>query len=245
MNPLGRPIGTRRGRRHALAGARGMTMIEVMVAVAILAGIAVFIHGVMVSLSNGKKGEGMRAERAHQGREALQRFVRDLSAAYLSLHVPQNQTLITGKTAFVGHSGMPFDRVDFTAFAHLRTERDAHESDQAEVSYFVAKDPDVADKMDLVRREQTPIDFDPLKGGIRNVVAEDIEEFDLRYFDPMTGMWVENWDSTQVSGQPNRLPLEVEVTLTLKGVGGGDPYSYRTKVFLPIQQPLSFGVPRQ
>ena len=89
------------------------------------------------------------------------------------------------------------------------------------------------------------IDFEPLKGGIVNVVAEDVEQFDLRFFDPMTGMWVESWDSMQVSGQPNRLPLEVEIILVLKGVGGGDPYSYRTKVFLPIQQPLSFGVPRQ
>jgi general secretion pathway protein J len=227
------------------ARSRGMTMIEIMVAIGILAGIAVFIHGVMVSLSNGKKGEGMRAERAHQGREAMQRIVRDLSAAYLTQHVPQNQALVTQRTAFVGRSGTPFDRLDFTAFAHLRTERDAHESDQAEVGYFVAKDPDVADKMDLVRREQTPIDFEPLKGGVRNVVAEDVEQFDLRYFDPMTGMWVETWDTMQVSGQPNRLPMEVEITLVLKGVGGGPSYSYRTKVFLQMMQPLSFGIPRQ
>jgi general secretion pathway protein J len=222
-----------------------MTMIEVMVAIAILAGIAVFIHGVMVSLSNGKKGEGMRAERAHQGREALQRIVRDLSGAYLSMHVPQNQALITRKTAFAGRNSPPFDRIDFTSFAHLRTERDAHESDQAEVGYFVVKDPDSSEKMNLVRREQTPIDFEPLKGGTFDVVAEDVELFDVRFFDPMTGQWVESWDSTQVTGQPNRLPLEVEVILTLKGVGGGDPYAYRTKVFLPMQQPLSFGVPRQ
>ena len=46
----------RRGR------SRGMTLIEVMVAVAIMSGIAILIHGVMVSLSNGKKGEGMRAD---------------------------------------------------------------------------------------------------------------------------------------------------------------------------------------
>jgi general secretion pathway protein J len=231
--------------RAARARARGMTMIEVMVAVAVLAGIAVFIHGVMVSLSNGKKGEAMRADRAHQGREALQRIVRDLSGAYLSLHVPLNPSLITGKTAFVGKSQLPFDRIDFTAFAHMRTERDAHESDQAEVGYFVVRDPAQTDKMDLVRREQTPIDFEPLKGGVVNVVAEDVEQFDLRFFEPMTGQWVESWDSTQISGQPNRLPLEVEIILVLKGVAGGAPYSYRTKVFLPIQQPLSFGVPRQ
>ena len=46
-----------------------------------------------------------------------------------------------------------------------------------------------------------------------------------------------------MTGQPNRLPLEVRIRLVLKGVGAGPPYAYTTKVFLPIQQPLSFGIP--
>jgi general secretion pathway protein J len=222
-------------------GQRGMTMIEVIVAVAVLAMVAVLVHGVIDSLSRGKKAEAMRADRVHAGREALQRIVRDLSSAYLSMHVNANQSLITGKTAFVGQNSSPFDRLDFTAFAHLRTDRDAHESDQAEVGYFARKDPD-SDRMDLVRREQTPIDFEPTRGGLVDVLAEDIELFDVRYFDPKTGIWGETWDSTQVTGQPARLPLEVEITLVLKGVGGGPPYSYTTKVFLPMQQPLAFGI---
>jgi general secretion pathway protein J len=205
----------------------------------------VLIHGVIDSLSRGKKGEAMRAGRAHEAREAMQRIVRDLSAAYLSMHVPTNVTLVTSKTAFVGKNSSPYDRVDFTAFAHVRTDRDAKESDQAEVGYFVLADPDIPDKMDLVRREQTPIDIEPLKGGVVDVIAEDVELFDVRFLDPMTGLWGESWDSTQVSGQPNRLPLEVEITLVLKGLGSGPPYRYTTKVFLPMQQPLSFGIPQQ
>ncbi|MDP9035697.1 MAG: prepilin-type N-terminal cleavage/methylation domain-containing protein [Myxococcota bacterium] len=231
--------------RSRLVTQRGMTMIEVMVAVAVLTMIAVLIHGVINSLSRGKKGEAMRSDRAHQGRESMQRLVRDLSGAYLSLHAPTTQALITQKTAFVGRSSSPFDRLDFTAFAHLRTERESHESDQAEVGYFVVADPDVADKMDLVRREQTPIDLEPLKGGVVSVVAEDVDEFDVRFLDAQSGQWVETWDSTQVAGQPNRLPLEVEITLELKGVGGSLPYRYTTKVFLPIQRPLSFGIQQQ
>jgi general secretion pathway protein J len=222
-----------------------MTMIEVIVAIGILAMVAVLIHGVIDSLSRGKKGEGMRAERVHEGREALQHIVHDLSSAYLSMHVPTVQALVTGKTAFVGKNSTQFDRLDFTSFAHRRTDRDSHESDQAEVGYFVVVDPEVPDKMDLVRREQTPIDLDPLKGGIVDVVAEDIQEFDVRFLDPLTGQWVDAWDSMQVTGQPNRLPLAVRIRLVLNGVGSGAPYAYTTKIFLPIQQPLSFGIPRQ
>jgi general secretion pathway protein J len=231
-------------RPRSRSRSRGMTLLEVMVAVAVLAGISVLIHGVMTSLSAGKKGEAMRAERVHQGREALQRVVRDLSCAYLSMHIPAVPTLQTEKTVMVGRQSTPYDRIDFTAFAHLRTERDAHESDQAEVGYFVVHDPDVEGKMDLVRREQTPIDYDPLKGGIVNVVAENVQEFHLRYLDPQTSQWVTSWDTMQLTGQPNRLPLEVEVTLVLKPVGEGLPYSYTTKVFITIPQPLSFGIPQ-
>jgi general secretion pathway protein J len=232
-------------RPRRIAGARGMTLIEVVVAMGILAMVAVLIHGVIDSLSRGKKAEGMRTDRAHEGREALQRMVRDLSSAYISLHVPDVQALLTERTAFVGRTSIPFDRVDFTAFAHRRTVRDSHESDQAEVGYFVVSDPDAPEKMDLVRREQTPIDLDPLRGGVVDVVAENVAEFHLRYLEPQTGQWLDTWDSMQTTGQPNRLPLEVSIRLVLNGVGDGQPYAYTTKVLLPIQQPLSFGIPRQ
>ena len=159
------------------AAERGMTMIEVMVAVGILVMISVLIHGVIDSLSRGKKGEEMRAERAHEGREAMQRIVRDLSAAYLSMHVPTVQALQTERTAFIGKS---LDPLRSRRFRRVRPppgapDRDSHESDQAEVGYFVVPDPEVQSKMDLVRREQTPIDLEPQKGGVVNVVAEDVD----------------------------------------------------------------------
>jgi general secretion pathway protein J len=198
-------------------------------------------------MSRGKKGEELRADRAHQGREAVLRVVRELQTAYLSLHSPQNTSLATRQTVFVAERGAAFDRVDFAAFAHHRYERDAKESDQCELGFFVARDPEVTDreKFDLVRREQTPIDLQPRRGGVVNVLAEDIESFHLRYLDASTGLWVDQWDSTQVSGQPARMPFEVQVSLVLKGVPGGDPYSFTTKAQIPIQQPLSFGIPQQ
>ncbi len=229
-------------RRRALA--RGMTLLEVMVSMAVLAMIALLIYGAFDSLSRGKKGQAMLAERAREGREALLRITREMSSAYLSLHNPQNLALVTRVTVFVGQNSSPFDRVDFTAFAHKRLTRDAKESDQCEVGYFAAEDPDVPGKMDLVRREQTPIDMQPMKGGTVNVVAEDIEAFDVRYLDPVTGLWAETWDTLQISAQPNRLPLEVRITLTIKGVPGQPSSIFKTKAMLPMQEPLSFGIPR-
>ena len=98
--------------------------------------------------------------------------------------------------------------------------------------------------MDLVRREQANPDFDPKKGGVVNVLAEDIELFDMRFLDPISGQWLEIWDTTQLTGQLNRLPVEVKVTLVLKPVKNSPPFRFITKFMLPMQQPLSFGIPR-
>lgn len=226
------------------AAQRGMTLLEILVSIAILAMISLLIYGAFDSMSRGKKGEGMRADKARQGREAILRMSREFSSAFLSMHQPQQIGLQTRLTAFIAQNGSPFDRVDFAAFAHRRYEKEAKESDQCEVGYFVVADPDVSGKMDLVRREQTPMDIEPKKGGIVNVLAEDVELFDVRYLDPLTGSWVESWDTQQLTGQLNRLPLEIRITLTLKGVPNGTPSTFTTKLMVPMQQPLSFGIAR-
>ncbi len=137
-------------------------------------------------MSRGRKGEALRVERAHEGREAILRMTRELQAAFLSLHNPQLPALITRTTAFVGKSGAGFDRLDFVAFAHRRIERDAKESDQCEVGYSAQKDPEVEDKMDLLRREQTPVDMFPTKGGIVSILAENVVDLRFRYMEPLT-----------------------------------------------------------
>ena len=224
--------------------ARGMTLLEIMVSLGIMAMISLLIYGAFDSLSRGRKGEALRADRSRQGRDAIERMVRELAGAYLSLHTNPNMALVTRTTAFIATSGANYDRIDFTSFAHRRIEREAKESDQAEIGYFVVKDPDVDDKMDLVRREQAPPDMDPKRGGVVNVLCEDVESFDLKFLDPLTGQWVESWDTTQVTGQLNRLPVEVKISLALKPVKNSPPFKFTTKVVIPMVQPLTFGIPR-
>jgi general secretion pathway protein J len=227
---------------------RGMTLLEILVSMAIMAMISLLIYGAFDSISRGRRGEAMRADRARQGRDAMERMVRELEGAFLSLHTPSAPALITRQTAFVATSSNPFDRLDFASFAHRRITAESHESDQAEIGYFVVKDPNVDEKMDLVRREESPIDvsgiLDPKRGGVINLMAEDVEMFDIKYLDPLTQQWVESWDSTSISGQLNRLPIEVRIELQMKAVAHTPPFKYVTKVFIPIQGALQFGIPQ-
>lgn len=231
-----------RAARLRHAHARGMTLLEILVSLGIMSMIALLIYGAFDSLSRGRRGEALRADRARQGRDAVERITRELQSAFLSLHTPTNQALVTRTTGLYGQSSARFDRVDFTSFAHRRIVQGARESDQTEIGYFVVPDPEVDGKMDLVRRAQAPIDYDFKKGGVVNVLAEDVEKFDVRYLDPMTGQWLDTWDSTQMMMQFNRLPLEVRVELELKPVRNTPPFRYVTKVMMPMQQPLKFGI---
>jgi general secretion pathway protein J len=234
----------RRPKIRARPALRGMTLLEVLVSLAILAMISLLIYGAFDSMSRGRKGENMRSERARQGRSALLRMTHELSAAFLSLHNPPVLAMLTRVTVFIGQNSTPFDRIDFASFAHRRIVRDSHESDQAEVGYFASEDSEVSGKTDLARREQTPIDMDPLRGGVVNVLAENIESFDIRYLDPLTGTWGESWDSSQTFGQFNRLPLELRISLTMKGVPGTESTVFMTKIMMPMLKPLAFGIPQ-
>ncbi len=223
---------------------RGLTLVEVLVALAVLTMIGVLLYGVFDSLAHGKKAESIRGERAREGRSAVLRITREMQSAFLSMHNPGNVALQTRVVAFIGQNAQPFDRLDFQAFAHRRVEAKSHESDQAEIGYFASPDPNVDEKMDLVRREQTPADMDAKRGGVVNVLCEDIESFDVRYLDPQTSQWLEAWDTTQALGQQGRLPLEVRLTLTLKHVPAGLQSTYTTKFMMPMQMPLTFGIPQ-
>ncbi|MGK4009254.1 type II secretion system protein GspJ [Sorangium sp. So ce1036] len=223
-------------------GAAGITLLEVLVSVGILALIGTLIYGAFDGMSRARTGIARMSDRYHQGRAAVARISRELQAAFLSRHQPADKNIVVRLTAFTGEDSSPADRVDFTAFAHRRLLRNAHESDQCEIGYFASRDPERSDKLDLVRREAKHIDLEPTRGGVVNVLAEDIESFDVQYLDPITGEWTDSWDSTQPAAQLDRLPAQVWVTLVLKGGPGDEPIKFETKVTIPMQVPIAFGV---
>jgi general secretion pathway protein J len=226
--------------------ARGFTLLELLVAISILAMVSVLIYGAFAAMRKSKEGLERVQERYREGRMAMQRLSRDIESSYLSLHVPLDTRLVVQKTAFIGKRGTPTDRLDFNAFSNTRRDRDAHESDQAEISYFGSDNPEKGSTLDLVRRTSTHPDLDPQHGGRIEVLATDIDLFQLEYLDSQSGMWNESWDSTQATGQPNRLPLQVRITLILnsgersRADAGRGRIRFMTVVSIPIQQPLNF-----
>lgn len=209
-----------------------------LIAVAVLTLVSVLIYGAFSTINRGKTKAGELADRYRLGRLAMSRMARELSAAFLSAHVAPSPALITRVTAFIGTAR----RVDFDAFAHRRILKDSHESDQCELSYFVATDPKNPQQNDLARREQIIIDDQPGKGGASTILVDDIDTFSLRYLDPYIGLWTDSWDSTSMAAQFGRLPMQVEIKLVMKGGPAGEPIRLSTKTPIMILQPLSFAL---
>ncbi len=194
---------------------RGFTLIEAMVSIMILAIVATLLWQGFVQTSRNKKMVEDEADRYHEIESALDRMQRELSMAFMSAQQNDNPSLQVVHTGFIGRDRGRGDRVDFTSFSHQRLFRDAHESDQNEISYFVTRDPDDSTIRVLARREQNRIDDDPQKDGRIQILVGNIENFELEYYDPVSEEWQNEWDSTQLTAQPNRLPTQVKITLTV------------------------------
>ena len=229
-------------RRTARAG---VTLIEVMVAMAILAIVSTLLYTGFVQTANNKKRIENDLERNHEVRMGVERIVRELSMAFVSA---QHNPLIgaTYKSAFIAKEQAGGTRIDFTSFSHQRLYRDAHESDQNELSYYLGDDPDDPSKNALIRREQNRIDDDPQKGGSAQVLVHDVLEFELSFLDPQSGEWLSTWDTTQAAMQPNRLPSQVRIRLQVPNLRGqGRPFEVTTRAAVPLQFALNHATYRR
>lgn len=233
-------------RRPALR--RGFTLLELIVAVTVLAFMTMLLYGAFSGMKHTRDGLTRVQDRYREGRTALVRIVRDLQGAYISQHLPINQQLAVLKTAFIGRRATPAARIDFNAFTNIRRDRNSHVSDQLEISYYGEDSLETPGTYDLLRRSSQYPDAKPDKGGRLDVVCTDIDLFELSYLDPTTSQWVDAWDSTQTTGQQNRMPLMVRVTLVVNGgrrASAGrlrNPLRFETTVVIPISQPLSFAI---
>lgn len=219
---------------------RGFTLLEVILAVTVLALIGTMIYGGFSQTALNKARVEKDVDHSRIIHMALERMTREISMAYVSTHVNPSLDLRVSNTAFVGKDNGRQDRIDFTSFSHQRLYRNARESDQNEISYFVTEHPDEPGMNVLARREQNRIDEDPRRGGKSQILVENVEEFNVEYFDPLLSEWVDTWDTVNTLAQPNRLPTQVRIRLGVK-----DPrrpsktQTFGTRVVIPITYALN------
>ncbi len=213
----------------------GITLVEAMVSIAILAIVSTMIWQAFSQTSRNKRIVEREMDRYHVIRMAMERMAREISMAFVSDHLNPDTSLQVVKTCFVGTDRGRGDRLDFTSFSHQRLYRDAHESDQNELSYFVTRHPEDREIKVLARREQNRIDDDPREGGRVQIMVEDIEDFQLEYYDDRTGDWKREWNATYDGLDRNRLPYMVKIMLTVPDIRDSrEEMVFATRTTIPI-----------
>jgi general secretion pathway protein J len=219
---------------------RGFTLLEIMLAVAVLSLVGTMIYSGFAQTALNKARIEQDVDHSRVIHMTLERMARELTMAFVSTHVNPSLDLRVVETAFIGKDNGKDDRIDFTSFSHRRLYRNARESDQNEISYFVTEHPDDPGVLVLARREQNRIDEDPRRGGKSQILVENIEEFNVEYFDPLLSDWVQTWNTEDMLAQPNRLPTQVRIRLSVKDPRHrGDTQTFGTRVTIPLTYALN------
>ncbi|RMH39076.1 MAG: prepilin-type N-terminal cleavage/methylation domain-containing protein [Deltaproteobacteria bacterium] len=217
---------------------RGFTVLELLIAMGIVAMMMFIAWSVTAQIAGDKKMVARVADRNRELRVSMARMVRDLSMAYLS----QNEATdaLEPRTAFIG-KGRRDALLRFSSFAHQVLWANAHESEQTMISYFLAPDPRDRNQTNLLRRESRRLSdegWDQVPHDV-DLLVRDVEEVEFEYWDWRENEWRREWDTTAADGQRGRLPTRVRIKITVKG-RDGKPVVYTTQARLMMQERLQF-----
>jgi general secretion pathway protein J len=211
---------------------RGLSLVELMIAVAITAFIGAVIAGSYQQVDRAATIVRDQSARAAAVRLSLSRMTRELSMAFLSEHYDRDR-FRDRPTLFKGAD----DKVLFTTMAHVRRYQDTAESDQAVVEYLLDRDPATGEEA-LYRREKVVIDDESDRGGKQDLVADHVTRLTLRYWDRVRKEWVREW-STRSAERMNELPPRVKIELEVQQADGKRA-TFTTQARVALTAPLDF-----
>lgn len=215
---------------------RGLTLMEIALAISILAVMSALTWGGIARSFDAYETVTGIDQRYHQVRVAMNRMARELSMAYLTNQRRHRGRERIWRDIFRAERSSTFYEIHFRSFAHDILRADAKESDQCEIAYFGAPDPEVKGQMNLMRREDPRPDREPEEGGREYVLAENIKEFKLRFWDDRQRDWREEWD-TEGADHAGRLPSVVEITMVTEDEYG-EELTFVTKTRINLTQEL-------
>ena len=220
---------------------RGMTLLEVTIAVAIMGVMLAIAWKTISDTSDSRRTFEQYEERNHELRVAMGRMVADFDAAYLSKNEDVNAS--HPRTMLIAKATGKVPKIRFSTLGHRVLWADANESEQTVIEYLARQnpDPDHAGETDLIRREQRresnlPPEEEPSE---YDVLAHDIQSLKLEFWNWKNLEWQDNWDTTQSDGQRGWLPSRVRITLTIRG-GDGRDVKLVTQARISLQEPLVF-----
>ncbi|MGH7842256.1 MAG: prepilin-type N-terminal cleavage/methylation domain-containing protein [Candidatus Binataceae bacterium] len=220
----------RRPRRHIeVALTTGFTLIELMLALAILGLIMVMLAGSFHAVATGKLQGENRLATAQQGRSVLWEMSNEIRGAVQTQNVTASNVSMIGEGRMQNNS--PLDSLTFSTLdpGHRRSLEGFGAED--DVTYATAPNPNHRGWFVLTRTQVSSLLTSG--GGNANAtvtLADNLLALHFRYFDG--NLWGESWNSQSLP--PGRqLPRAVEIELALASPRGA-PLRLSTMVTLPM-----------
>jgi len=219
-----------------------MSLIEVMISLAVLGMMMVSVWSGFNGTLRGLESTEKIQKRYSIIRNGLSRMTSEISLAYLSFNRPLTDT--KHYTLFEGRDEFNADSITFSSFAHLRMHKDANESDQSVVQYFVQQDPEDTHRSHLYRREANRLTGDRPEDMERYfpayVLIEDVVEFNAQYWDVRREEWIDEWRTMMTDQQPDRLPERVRLEVGIRE-DDGEIVKFQTQAVLLMQERIDLG----
>ena len=218
--------------QNRLRSSAGLTLIELMLSIGILAIVLVMIAGSFNAVIHSKAHGEARLDVDRQGRAILWELSNEIRGAVQTPLRPSN-------VLFIGlgqmRSGSPVDAITISTLAagHRRaiTGLDAEQL----VSYSVTPNPRVRGWYILSRSQRSGLMVSSNSNATLPIdLADNIIALHMKYFNGND--WLESWDSTAVP-PPAQLPYAVSIDLVL-GTAVGRPMNFSTEVTLPMSLPV-------
>lgn len=216
----------------------GLTLIEVMIAIAIMALMMALAWTTIRNTQAARSSMEDYEQRNHEIRAAMGRVVNDFESAYLSKN--EDMTQAHPRTMMIIKPEEPIPSVRFSTMNHRVLWADAKESEQTVIEYLPNTNKETG-KLDWVRREQRRESNQPpeLEPSEYDVLLSDVEAVKIELYNWKTAEWMDNWNTTQADGQRGVLPYRVRITVTLKDADGTD-VKYTTEARILMQEALLF-----
>jgi general secretion pathway protein J len=201
--------------------AGGFTLLEVMLAITIMAFMTALLWGSFSRTAQIKQRTEAGQDRVHAARVALMRMSREIEMAYISLSY--NIALQERRTMFIGAPHADFDELRFSWFGHQRLRADAAESDTAVVMYYTEPDPIDRRSINLIRRETRRLEQKDPKtiAGEAYILCPGVTRVKFQYYDYKKKEWKEEWNTMGADGL-TYLPTHVRITLGLVDERGNE-----------------------
>jgi type II secretion system protein J len=220
-----------------LSPRHGFTLIEVLLALVVLAIVMVVVHSVFYSAIQLRN----KAEQAFTDAVPLQHTLAVIKRDLENITVPGGTlsgtfqtTLTTGSssTAALAHNGQQCGPVFYTAAGTLDDNQPW--SEMRKVTYYLMPPTNNNPGLDLVRsvtRNLLPVATEEYQD---QVLMSGVNNLELEYYDGNT--WQTTWDSTTttLTTSSNTLPKAVKIELTLVTDEHGTPAGTPIEMVVPI-----------